>query len=196
MPVEVDAFSTNRFRAVELAESAAPRLQAFFEANPEYSLLADGTLPSANRALENIRGRPPEGYAYSSVSMLAWNDAVGDMVAMSNVVFDLLAPRVFHIGLFMTATKHWGEGIGRECHAALEQGARDAGMAWMRLGVIVGNTRAEDFWRRTGYVETRQRHGVQYGNLTHSLRVMVKPLVGGDMSDYLKLVARDNPEAD
>ena len=72
----------------------------------------------------------------------------------------------------------------------IEQGAR-----WLRLGVVRGNARAERFWERCGYVQVRERGPVQMGRKTNLLRVMVKPLAGGTLDEYLALVARDRPGA-
>ena len=53
--------------------------------------------------------------------------------------------------------------------------------------------RAERFWVRQGYQQVRLREGVEMGRLTNSLRVMVKPLGGHTVEDYLRLVERDRP---
>ena len=71
---------------------------------------------------------------------------------------------------------------------------RRNGADWARLGVVEGNARAERFWERLGYLEARKRCGVEMGKLTNTLRVMVKPLGGGKLPDYLSRVARDRPE--
>jgi hypothetical protein len=62
------------------------------------------------------------------------------------------------------------------------------------LGVVKGNVRAERFWQAQGFVDTRERHGYQIGNQVNVLRVMMKPLAGGTLADYLDLVPRDRPE--
>jgi hypothetical protein len=60
--------------------------------------------------------------------------------------------------------------------------------------VVKGNARAERFWERAGFVETRMRTDVAMGRLINTLRVMVKPLAGGAVADYLLLVPRDRPD--
>ena len=45
-----------------------------------------------------------------------------------------------------------------------------------------------------GYREVRLRRGVPYGKNVNDIRVMVKPLAGGSLADYLAAVARDRPE--
>jgi len=58
----------------------------------------------------------------------------------------------------------------------------------------VGNERAERFWEKLGYREVRKRLAVQMGQRTNDLRVMVKPLQGASVDEYLTLVSRDRPE--
>ena len=67
------------------------------------------------------------------------------------------------------------------------------GARWVRLGVVVGNHRAERFWERQGFTEVRRRDGLTMGQRVNELRVMVKPLDGGQIADYLAMVPRDRP---
>jgi len=77
----------------------------------------------------------------------------------------------------------------------LERWAIASGAAWLRLGVIAGNDRAERFWESAGFVEVRRREGIAMGRKVNTVRVMVKPLAGGAVPDYLAQVSRDRPEA-
>ena len=136
------AFRAGAWRAVELDAGDVPRLQAFFDANPAYSLAVD---------------------------------ADGMMADVADVVSDLLAPRVWHVGLFIVATALHGRGAAHALYAALEAWMRASGAAWIRLGVVAGNARAERFWRRVGYVETRVRAGVAMGERVNAVRVLARP---------------------
>jgi GNAT superfamily N-acetyltransferase len=191
--IDAAAFSTARFRATEITESNAVVLQRFFDANPDYFLTTGGALPRPNEAIEEIRDRPPNGFPYSRILLLCWTDASGETVAMATMVFDLFAERVLHIGLFIVATARHGDGTAQECHAAIERIARERGYAWLRLGVVRGNARAERFWERCGYGETRVREDVEIGKLTQAIRVMLKPLGDKGVADYLTQVPRDQP---
>ncbi|GAB4122371.1 MAG: hypothetical protein Fur0014_21650 [Rubrivivax sp.] len=75
--------------------------------------------------------------------------------------------------------------------AALERLAREGGAAWMRLGVVAGNARAERFWARHGDVPTRVREGVDTNGRVNTVRVMVKPQAGGAIDDHLAPAPRD-----
>jgi hypothetical protein len=70
------------------------------------------------------------------------------------------------------------------------------GAAWIRLGVVEGNLKAERFWHKTGYREVRKRLGIKMGRRTNDVRVLVKPLDTGSIADYLSLVKRDNPDSE
>jgi GNAT superfamily N-acetyltransferase len=86
---------------------------------------------------------------------------------MANVVSDLLAPTVWHIGTFIVATSRHGRGDAQVIYDNLEAWARRNGAQWLRLGVVKGNLRAEHFWERQGFAQTRLRPGVSMGRLTN-----------------------------
>jgi RimJ/RimL family protein N-acetyltransferase len=178
---------------VELDAADAPRLQRFFELNPEYFLAVNGQPPAADEAHEEIHGAPPAGWPFTKKWSIGFVDETGSLIGMANVVSDLLAPGVWHIGLFMLATRLHGSGAARSLYKRLERWALDLGAQWLRLGVVQGNARAERFWEGCGFVEVRKR-GVEMGKLVNTLRVMAKPLAAGTLSEYLALVARDRPE--
>jgi len=180
-------------RVVRLDEPWERPLQRFFEANPSYFLEALGEPPAADAAILEISDLPPEDFSYTEVFLLGFVQEDGELMAMASVVSDLLAPRVWHIGLFIVADQRHGTGAAQQLHGCIQTWAERHGAQWMRLGVVVGRARAERFWQRQGYVTTRLREGVEMGQRTHDLRVMVKPLGGHTLQDYLLLVARDRP---
>ena len=181
-------------RTIELRSDDAPELQRFFEANPHYFVAIQGEPAAANEAHEEIHGELPPGWAYTKKWLVGCIDAEGSMQAMANVVSDLLAPGVWHIGLFIVATSRFGTGDAQALYRGLETWAASNGANWLRLGVVQGNLRAERFWEALGFVQTRTRSGVEMGKLTNTLRVMVKPLASGTLEQYLALVERDRPE--
>ncbi|MBL8519094.1 MAG: GNAT family N-acetyltransferase [Betaproteobacteria bacterium] len=192
-PIDAAAFSTPRLRAIEVTEANADVLQRFFDANPEYFLATGGEPPRPNEALEEVRDVPPNGFPYTRMLILCWVDAAGEAAAMASLTFGLFIPAVLHVGLLIVATARHGDGTARECHDAIEREAREHGYQWLRLGVVQGNARAEAFWARCGYVETRVRDGIPMGRLTQSVRVMVKPLGDAGIEEYLAQVTRDQP---
>ena len=190
----MELFITDRYRAIPLSLADAPSLQAFFDANPEYFVAVTGAPALPTEAHDEIVTPPPADFAWTDRWVMAFRDADDVTVAMANVTSDLPAPNVWHIGLFIVATRAFGTGLAAKLHDALLEWARTHGARWMRLGVVAGNARAERFWLREGYVETRVREGIAMGARVNSVRVMVKPLDGGRVDEYLALVARDRPD--
>jgi hypothetical protein len=111
------------------------------------------------------------------------------------VVSDLSAKDVWHTSLFFVEVWLRGSGAAGEIQASLEAWAAAAGARWLRLGVIVGNAPAEHFWSKCGYAEVRRRQVVVANGQTRTTRVMVKPLAGAAIDDYLRRVPRDDPES-
>ena len=181
-------------RTIEITAAHAPELQRFFEANPEYFLAVNGEPAGPNEAHEEIHGELPAGWRFTKKWLVGYMDAQNTMVAMANVVSDLLAPGVWHIGLFVVANSRHGTGDAQALYRGLESWAATNGAAWLRLGVVQGNARAERFWEALGFVQSRIRSGVEMGRLTNTLRVMFKPLAGGTREAYLSLVPRDRPD--
>ena len=181
-------------RSVELGAGSEAALQRFFEASPEYFVIVTGERAWPDDAHEEIHGELPEGWPFTKKWVVGYLDDEGEVQAVANVVSDLLAPGVWHIGLFIVATARHGNGDAPLLYRSLEAWARQNGARWMRLGVVEGNARGRRFWERMGFVEVRSREGVAMGKLTHTLHVMAKPLAGGSFDDYLALVPRDRPE--
>jgi len=186
-------FSAGRFRAVELNDGDIPALQTFFERNPEYYHLVSGQPPRPDEAYQEMHEPLPHGWPYTRRWILGLIDDASAIAGVTNVVADLLAPRVWHIGFYLIATKLHGGGIAVPLYDALETWMRDQGAVWLRLGVVDGNVRAERFWERRGYVEVRKRSDIPMGARVNTISVRVKPLTGSPISDYLALVERDRP---
>lgn len=182
-------------RAIEIGPDELPGLQRLFDANPDYFLAVNGEIAGPDEAREEVEGSLPAGWPFTRKWVLGLIDSGGKMVAMLNVVSDLLAPGVWHIGLFMVDTASRGGGLAQALLGRLERWALAGGAAWLRLGVVAGNARAERFWERAGFVDVRRREGVAMGRKVNAVRVMAKPLRGGNLPDYLARVPRDRPES-
>lgn len=180
-------------RVVEMDAGDLPCLQEFFNQNPEYFLAVSGQAATSNEAEQELNGPLPEGWPYKKKWLLGFVDNSNTLIGMSNVVSDLLAPGVWHIGLFMLSSSLHGTGMAQKLYQGLELWARDSGASWMRLGVVQGNTKAEKFWEKLGYTEVRTRPRVEIGQQLNTVRVMAKPLAGGSLAEYLQLVLRDDP---
>jgi RimJ/RimL family protein N-acetyltransferase len=183
----------------ELTEADLPALQRLFESNARYFELISGQGPRADEAAQEFAELPPADMPYRRLWKLGFftsDHGDAELAGMASVISDFIAPAVGHVGLFMLAAEHQGQGAALASYAALERWMQHSeGAQWLRLGIIVGNTRAERFWARCGYGQMRERGPVSYGLRQNMLRVMMKPLTGGAAADYLARVARDRPDA-
>jgi GNAT superfamily N-acetyltransferase len=188
-------FSTMNLRAFELQAEDIPELQRFFDENPEYFLAVEGRPAGPDEARAEFYNELPAGYSFTKMWHMGFVDDGNSLIGMASLASDFLAQKVWHIGLFMVATTRFGSGDAQALYQALEDWAIQSGAQWFRLGVVEGNSRAERFWGKAGFVEVRKRHAVQMGYLVNTIRYMVKPLAGGRLPEYLSLVDRDRPEA-
>lgn len=186
--------ASEQWQAMILTADEAPCLQAFMAENPLYSQIVNGRPFLPGEALSEITERPP--FPHSAALSLAVVETDSQRwLGYVSLAQDLIAPGVCHIGLFLVATALHGTGLAAQVYAALEQRVQQDGACWMRLGVVLGNSRAERFWARMGFMEVRKRHGMPYEGPSTTVRVMCKPLYGQTLDGYLALVERDRPDA-
>lgn len=186
-------FASGELRARELPVDAAPLVQALFDANPAYFRLINGRDPRPDEAQREFDEEPPPHLSWTRRWFLGWFDAQEELVGVAVVVSDLGAARVWHLALFLLASRLHGHGTAQRAYEALETWAREQGAQWLRLGVVLDNARARRFWQRQGFVDLRLRQGVNTGGRTHDIHIGCKPLTGGSIGDYLRLVPRDAP---
>src|SRR4029077_19431968 len=124
--------------------------------NPEFFVEVTGAPPRSDEAKREFEDRPRAGVPYKRVYILGFLDSSGQMVAMASVLSDLLARNVWHISFFIVATMLHGTGTAKLLYEGAEKWAKDEGASWLRLGVVVGNLKAERFWERAGYREVRR----------------------------------------
>jgi RimJ/RimL family protein N-acetyltransferase len=123
----VTVFQAGPYRAVELGVHDIPRLQRFFDENPEYHNTVEGAPPRPNAAEEEFRALPPQQWPFTRKWILAFEDEDGAMAGMAGLLCDLHAESVWHIGLFVVGTRLHGSGVAQCLHGALEAWMRDSG---------------------------------------------------------------------
>src|SRR5438094_2738614 len=120
-------FVASAYHAEELDAGGIPELQRFFELNPQYFFAVNGQPPACDEAHEEVLGALPQGWPFTRKWIIGFMDSAGSLVGMANVVSDLLAPGVWHIGLFMIASTLQGSGAAQALYEALEHWARESG---------------------------------------------------------------------
>lgn len=188
-PASIAGLST-----IALTPDDAPLLQRFFDDNPAYFLAVQGEPAGTDMGRDELTETPPPGTPCSQLWRVGYIDASGRLAAFAGIATDLFADGVCHVGLFIVESARHGNGDAQRVYAGLEDWARAHGAAWMRLGVVVGNTRGERFWARGGFRPVRLREGYVMGQRTNTVRVMVKPLAEPTLGDYLARVGRDRPD--
>lgn len=180
----------------QLLASDVPALQSLFDANPAYFQAVNGRPANPDEAQAEFDEVPPAHLPFAGHWKAGIYDGQGQLVGTLVVLSDFCAPGVWHLGLFLLATRLHGGGLAARLHQALLDWARAQGAQWMRLSVIVGNARAERFWARQGYTEVRRRLGIDTGGRLNDARVMVQALGDQGLDAYLARVPRDQPGSD
>lgn len=191
IPSGVPSAGIAGLRTIELGAAQAPLLQRFFEANPELFLATTGEPSRPGDALEEITQDVPAEFSFVRKCVFGYARPDGELAAMANIIAGLIAPPIWHLGTFVVETSRHGGGDAQRICGALEHWASTHGALWMRLGVVIGNVRAERFWASQGYLPVRERAGVEMGNRRVTVRVMVKPLSTAGLGPYLELAPRD-----
>lgn len=142
--------STSLLRSTATAPSSClpldvPRLKAMFESNPEYFLAVNGQQALPTEADEKVHGPVPAGWSCTKQWVIGCVDASDALIAVANVVSDLLVVGVWHIGLDFVATELHGTNVAHAPYRGRQAWTRREGARWLRLGVVAGNARAERF---------------------------------------------------
>ncbi|XVO89323.1 GNAT family N-acetyltransferase [Pseudomonas palleroniana] len=182
-------------RVSELGSCDEAQLQRLFERAPDYFIAVNGEPATPTEAHEELQDCLPAGWSCSRMYWLGYRGSDDQLVAVVNIAADLLAAGVWHIGLLLVDKRMHGTGFAHRLHEDLEAWAEKRGARWLRLTVVIGNTKAERFWPRLGYVQVRTREGIAMGRRVNRVSIQIKALANGQVDDYLAVVARDRPGA-
>jgi GNAT superfamily N-acetyltransferase len=183
--------------ARELQRHEVPQLQRLWDENPLYFQTVNGRNARPGEALEEFDERPPANLSWREHWMLGLfgSDGArhGELLGTIVVVSDLVAAGAWHLALLWLPSAKHGSGLAQASYDALERWAEAQGARWMRLACVVGNTRAERFWERQGFVELKRWQDFDTGGRLNAMRVMLKPLGANTLEQYLAAVPRDRP---
>ena len=185
-------FDTPGHRAEIARRDDIAALQAFFEANPAYTRLVEGREVAPDAAATEFDDAPPAPFAFDRRWLLLVRErASGELVGVIDLVKDLLAPGIWHVGLFFVAERLHGSGVAAELHAALQGWMQGQGARWLRLNVVDRNRRGVRFWRRQGYAFVCPRQWTAPSGQVNTVWTLVKPLAGESLAGYLAAQTRD-----
>ena len=186
-------FAAAGLHARVLRADEVPRLQALFDANPEYFQTVNGRNANPDEAQVEFDELPPPHLSFRTRWFLGVFDEAGELVGVVLVLADLGAPAVWHVALFLLASALHGQGRAGALYGALEAWAIAGGAQWMRLAVVTTNEKGMRFWDRCGFQRVRLVEKLDTGGRLNDVWMCMKPLAGGSLEDYLVLVPRDRP---
>jgi GNAT superfamily N-acetyltransferase len=187
-------FNAGPWQVRPLHRAALPELQALFEANPDFFVTVGGQPPGPTEAQDEFDELPPPHLPFAQRWFAGLVAADGTLQGVLILLSDFCAPGVWHLALFFVASAWHGRGAAQQVYQGLEAWVRgQPGAAWLRLGVVHGNTRAERFWARCGFEPVRTRPMTDASGQPRTVSVLVKPLAGGALANYLALMPRDEP---
>ena len=196
-------FSTSRHVAQIARRDDIPELQRFFEANPAYTRLVEGRAVAPDAAAIEFDDEPPAEFGFDRRWLLLVRSRdtgadtgaeAGTLDAVIDLVKDLLAPGIWHVGLFFVAERLHGRGVAPELYAALQDWMHAQGARWLRLNVVDANRRGRRFWLRQGYGWVCGREWTASNGRVNPVACLVKPLAGETLAGYLAAQSRDRLE--
>ncbi|MBS8227078.1 GNAT family N-acetyltransferase [Vannielia litorea] len=147
---------------------------AFYEAAPDYFLMADGEAPGPAKAREFFTDVPPGCDPAATHHLgLFLEDRLSGLAELS---FGFPEPGDAFLGLMLLGPWARGAGHGRAFLAEVEARARATRSPALSLAVLKANPRGRAFWEREGFTATGHTGSYTAGGVTHHLARMSKPL--------------------
>ena len=118
--VRVEFAAVENYRIVELVAEDIPLMQKLYDANPEYSQMVLARAPRDGDAHDEFYDRPPAAFPMGRKFMCGFVDAKDELTGVAEIISDLFAQSVWHIGLFLVATEQHGNGVAHKLYKAIE----------------------------------------------------------------------------
>lgn len=183
-------FNTLRYRAVELTIDDVGLVQAFYRQNPEYWIIVANKTSSEQMALEDFFAPGNPTVRRGKKWRIGFFDGNNILVGISYIFSDFLAEHVWHIEFFIVASALHGTGASSEIYDELESWILHQNGSWLRLGVVVGHTKAQRFWEKAGYMALGKWEGGVAG-VGLTIQLMLKPLKNIPLMEYFRCVPND-----
>jgi ribosomal protein S18 acetylase RimI-like enzyme len=137
----------------------------------DYMLLVDGR-PADPIEVEKDFFEVPPGNQPEDKFIFGIVNVQNELVGLLDVVRSYPEPKVWWIGLLMFLPEVRSQGMGRKVLEGFVEFVRANDGQAIMLGVVEENVRAWQFWSRVGFELVRVTEPRQFGNKTHTVRIM------------------------
>lgn len=174
---ELTGFVLNRpgYSAKLLKPEDAVVLQSLYEQCTEFALLIDGQPPSPTAARDEFDAMP-DGKTTEDKYILGLFNPQDALVGMIESLRHYPDNQTWWIGLMMLSPEQRGQGLGSEFYQAFENWVSVQGVKQVSLSVVKANELGLQFWKSLGFEFVRKTESRQFGNKTHTVYVMSRPI--------------------
>jgi len=141
----------------------------------DYMLLVDGR-PADPIEVEKDFFEVPSGNQPEDKFVFGIMNGQNELVGLLDVVRSYPEPNIWWIGLLMFLPEVRSQGMGRQVLEDFAEFVRANGGQAIMLGVVEENARAWQFWSRVGFELVRVTESREFGNKTHTVRIMRRNL--------------------
>lgn len=163
------------YSARPLKLTDAEVLQQVYEQCADYADLVDGHPPSSSAAREEFSA-VPEGKTLEDKFMFGLFSPANDLVGLLEGIRHYPEEQTWWIGLIMIAPQQRRQALGTEFYKSFERYVSGLGAQQVMLSVVEVNEPGLRFWQQLGFEVTRTTPLKQFGNKTHKLFVMKRPV--------------------
>ncbi|MBD2535403.1 GNAT family N-acetyltransferase [Nostoc flagelliforme FACHB-838] len=171
------SFALNRpgYSAKLLKPEDAAVLQSLYEQCTEFALLTDGQLPSPMAARDEFDA-VPDGKTTQDKYIFGLFNPQNDLLGMIESIRHYPDNQTWWLGLMMLSPEQRGQGLGSEFYQAFENWVSAQGVKQVSLSVVEANELGLQFWKSLGFKVIRKTEPRQFGNKTHAVYVMSRPV--------------------
>ncbi len=154
----------------ELHREDEKELQIFNEKCSDYYMNIEGRQSLKAIGHELLNELPPNK-SLSDKFVFGVYKGENDLIALIDIIKDYKLEKEWTIGLLLLDPSERDKGLGSKIHNFLIESVSAYQATKFRLGVVVENQRALNFWRRIGYEEI-DRVTIKVGNTDRKVIVM------------------------
>jgi GNAT superfamily N-acetyltransferase len=150
-------------------------LQSLYEQCTEFAFLTDGQPPSPTAA-HNEFDAVPDGKTTKDKYIFGLFNPQNDLIGMIESLRHYPDNQTWWLGLMMLSPKQRGQGLGSEFYQGFENWVSAQGIKQVSLSVVEANELGLQFWKSLGFEVICKTEPRQFGNKTHAVYVMSRPV--------------------